>query len=128
MTPDRKTRTSKKTSLPPRRLRMNREGRLVAAVAFLRGCNGENLIRRYARWFGVDVVCAALELQMLGKGIDPADIDRVRASQREKKRVGRQRNERRSLLGLEAERAGDFELEFPPFRDDDAATAADIPY
>lgn len=128
MTPSRKTRASKKASLPPRRLRMNREARLVAAVAFLRGCNGENLIRRYARWFGVNVVCAALELRMLGKDIDPADIDRVRAIQREKERAGRQRNERRTLPRPEEERAGEFEWEFASFTDDAAGSAADNPF
>ena len=106
---------------------MNRERRLVAAVAFLRGCNGENLIRRYARWFGVDVVCAALELQMLGKDIDPADIDRVRAIQREKERVGRQSNERRTLPRPQEERAGELEWEFASFTDDAAGSAADNP-
>jgi len=109
----RKTRTQKKASLPPRRLRMNRERRLVAAVAFVRGCNGKNLIRRYARWFGVDVVCAALELQTLGARIDPADIARVRAIQREKGRIGRQRNEQRAAFRAAPERSDD--AEFEPF-------------
>lgn len=57
-------------NLGPRRKRMRRSARLQAAVAWRSSYRGKNLVRGYARWFGVDLVCAILELRMLGVAID----------------------------------------------------------
>ena len=38
------------------------------------GYGGKNVVRGYARWFGVDVLCAIVELRMLGTTV-PAEYE-----------------------------------------------------
>jgi hypothetical protein len=90
---------------------MNRERRLVAAVSFLRGFTGKTVVRSYARWFGVDLGCALLELQVLGVRVDPTYVDRVRATLREKERIGRQRNEQQREARAATGWCAEFEFE-----------------
>jgi hypothetical protein len=61
----------KNRNLGPRRKRMRRPARLMAAVKWRAGYGGKNIVRGYARWFGVDLVCAITELRMLGVAVDP---------------------------------------------------------
>jgi hypothetical protein len=62
---------SKKKPLPPRFKRMNKQGRLDSARAWLTKYGGKNVLRGYCKHFAVDWLCAASELQMLGFQIDP---------------------------------------------------------
>jgi hypothetical protein len=57
-----------KKHLPPRRKRMTRHGRLASAKAtrWVEKYEGKNLIKGYANWFAVDLLCAVAELRMLG--------------------------------------------------------------
>jgi hypothetical protein len=50
---------------------MRRPARLMAAVKWRAGYGGKNIVRGYARWFGIDLVCAITELRMLGVAVDP---------------------------------------------------------
>lgn len=52
-------------ALPPRRKRMSRPARLQAGRHWLKNFSGKRVVSSYARWFAVDLVCAATELQML---------------------------------------------------------------
>ena len=52
--------------LPPRRKRMKCEKRLKAAKAWIPQYEGKNLVKGYRKHFGVDILCAIKELQMLG--------------------------------------------------------------
>jgi hypothetical protein len=52
--------------LAPRRKRMSRETRLQSGRRWLRSFSGNRVVPSYARWFGVDLMCAAKELQVLG--------------------------------------------------------------
>lgn len=70
----------KHRSLGPRRKRMRRPARLQAAVKWRSGYGGKNIVRGYARWFGVDLVCAMVELRMLGVAIDAEYEQQVRRS------------------------------------------------
>ncbi|MEO8702757.1 MAG: hypothetical protein ABI867_22120 [Kofleriaceae bacterium] len=63
-------RRKKNRNLGPRRKRMRRPARLQAAVKWRSGYGGKNIVRGYARWFGVDLVCAIVELRMLGVAIE----------------------------------------------------------
>lgn len=45
---------------------MNRKGRLDAAKDWLLKYNGKKIISGYAKWFGVDKICAITELKTLG--------------------------------------------------------------
>lgn len=64
-------RRKKNRNLGPRRKRMRRQARLMAAVKWRSGYGGKNIVRGYARWFGVDLICAITELRMLGVAVDP---------------------------------------------------------
>jgi len=61
----------KNRNLGPRRKRMRRPARLLAAVKWRAGYGGKNIVHGYARWFGVDLICAITELRMLGVAVDP---------------------------------------------------------
>lgn len=45
-----------------------------------KGVSGRALVHRYARWFGVDLGCAVIELSSLGVEIDPGYLAALRAS------------------------------------------------
>lgn len=61
----------KKKSCQPRRLRMKRKQRLDAAKAWLPKYEGKNIVQGYRKHFGVDFICAFIELETLGVEIDP---------------------------------------------------------
>lgn len=50
---------------------MKRPARLQAARHWLEAFDGKNVVRGYAKWFGVDLGCALKELQQLGAQLDP---------------------------------------------------------
>jgi hypothetical protein len=58
-------RRKKNRNLGPRCKRMRRPARLQVAVKWRSGYGGKDIVRGYARWFGVDLVCAIVELRML---------------------------------------------------------------
>jgi len=64
-------------SLPPRRKRMTRPQRLQSGRHWLATCKAKNVVRAYAKWFGVDRRCAVIELRLLGVAIDPAYADGI---------------------------------------------------
>lgn len=55
-----------KRILPPRRKRMRRHARLATAPRWLVSYGGKHVVRGYARWYGVDLLCAIKELRLLG--------------------------------------------------------------
>lgn len=64
----------------PRRKRMTRQARLASAAAagWVGRYGGRDLVRGYARWFGVDRLCAVLELRRLGVAISADEEERAR--------------------------------------------------
>ncbi len=100
----------------------------MAAVSSLRGYTGKNVVRGYARWFGVDLGCALLELWMLDVDVhvDPTYAARVRATMQEKERIGRQRDERRHSARAVANWSS--ELESAPLFDDGLEPPPGIPF
>lgn len=111
---------------------MKRPGRLQAAKSFLPTFSGNNIVRGYARWFGVDLACALAELQILGIELDPVYVERLRITIRERERIGRARNERRRLevdAAAEADRVADCVLGLIPWANDAEPTGSDeIPF
>jgi hypothetical protein len=71
-------RTKKNRNLGPRRKRMRRPARLQAAVKWRSGYGGNNIVRGYARWFGVDLLCAIVELRMLDVAVDAEHEQQIR--------------------------------------------------
>lgn len=62
-------RKKKNRYLGPRRKRMRRAARLMSAVTWLPTYGGKNIVRGYARWYAVDLICAITELRMLGVAV-----------------------------------------------------------
>jgi hypothetical protein len=59
---------------------MKRPARLQAARHWLPTFNGQNMVRDYAKWFGVDLGCAVKELQLLGVELDPRYVEALRTT------------------------------------------------
>jgi hypothetical protein len=68
----------KSKALSPRRKRMSRGARLQSGRHWLRSFTGKHVVRSYARWFGVDLMCAAKELQTLGMHFAPEYLEALR--------------------------------------------------
>lgn len=68
----------KNRNLGPRRKRMRRPARLEAAVKWRAGYGGKNIVRGYARWFGVDLLCAMTELRILGVAVEAEYEQQIR--------------------------------------------------
>jgi hypothetical protein len=62
----------------PRRKRMSRAARLQSGHHWLRSFSGKRVVPSYARWFGVDLMCAAKELQILGLHLPPDYLEALR--------------------------------------------------
>src|SRR5262245_14970261 len=66
----------------PRRKRMKRRGRLSSARAtgWVEQYKGRNIIAGYSKWFAVDLLCALVELRLLGVKIDQRREEQIKAS------------------------------------------------
>ena len=106
----------KKRRLCPRRKRMTRRGRLSSArtTHWVENYKGKNVIVGYAKWFAVDLMCALVELRLLGVKINQDREDQIKASieARAAQRI------RRKKLREQAQAC-----EFDPFSDDFACIA-----
>jgi hypothetical protein len=70
----------KKKPLPPRRLRMNKEGRFSSAPHWLatqKNRTPVQIAKSYRKWYGVDLPCAIRELTVLGFVFDPDWVEKV---------------------------------------------------
>jgi hypothetical protein len=61
---------------------LTRPCRLQRAKRWLASYGGKNLVRGYTKWFGVDRVCAIVELRMLGVDIPEARLEQARHDER----------------------------------------------
>ena len=57
---------------------MSRAARLQSGRHWLRSFSGTRVVPSYARWFGVDLICAAKELQVLGMHFSPEYLGALR--------------------------------------------------
>lgn len=82
----------KKNNNTPRRKRMTREQRLQSAMStdFPKKSAGMNIVRHYANWYGVDLLCAIAELRVLGLDISAEYEEAVRNSINAKLQARRQ--------------------------------------
>ena len=71
----------KKRRIPgPRLHRLKRAARLSSARAWLPKYKGKKVARGYRKRYGVDLLCAIAELQMLNVPLDPVYVERVRTT------------------------------------------------
>jgi hypothetical protein len=88
-----KKRKKKKRKLGPRRKRMRRPARLQAARSWLASWNGKNFVHGYAKYFGVDLICAIKELGLLGVELDAEYVERVKRTMVARKPKAKARSE-----------------------------------
>ncbi len=99
-----KKKKKKKNSGIPRRLRFKRDGRLQNARStdWINLYSGKNLVRGYAKWYGVNLLTAIAELRMLGVDINENYVLQVRQAEVEKmkQKEARKRKEEELLNDL----------------------------
>ena len=78
---------------------MSRAARLQSGRHWLKSFSGKRVVPSYARWFGVDLMCAAKELQVLGVHFSPEYLEALRCTA-----AGRPRHRRE--VANEAKTAG----------------------
>jgi hypothetical protein len=109
---------------------MQRPARLQAAAAWRAGYGGKNLVRGYARWFGVDLLCAIVELRLLGVAVDEAYEQQVRRTIAARAAVrARRRAEELTVAtrSLELDWPLDWPVEWMP-ADEPESGVDDIPF
>lgn len=111
----------------PRRKRLKKKVRLVQAGKWLELHKGQpNLIRRYAKWYGVSRSSAALERIQLGVTIDTDIVSREKHLEIEKAELRRRRKAvREARLNPPVENDGYFWTEMAEADLDDSRTADD---
>jgi hypothetical protein len=67
--------------LCPRHKRLKREGRLQAAKHWLPKYEGKSIVKGYKQAFGVNKICAVLELRMLGYEISGDYLENLKADE-----------------------------------------------
>ena len=75
----------------PKRKRLKREARLQSAKKWIPTYEGKNIVRGYAKWYGVDLLCSIKELRLLGIHVDESYEVNVRRSIETKAKHRRQR-------------------------------------
>lgn len=65
----------------PKYKRLKRKDRLEAGKAWLPKYTGNNAVIGYSKHFGVNKLCAALELQMLGYQIPKEQLEKLKAEE-----------------------------------------------
>lgn len=69
-----------KSSSTPKRKRYNKNDRLQNAKKWAEQYNGKNIAKGYSNWFGVDLVCAINELEVLGSKFKQTFKEQVKQS------------------------------------------------
>jgi len=84
-------------SLPPRHKRLKRESRLQAAKHWLPKYEGKHIVKGYSKHFGVNKLCAALELRLLGYEISEHYIDNLKADEVRRQKINARRKKTKAL-------------------------------
>jgi hypothetical protein len=92
---------------------MRRAARLQAAPRFIAGYTGKRLVLGYAKWFGVDRLCAIRELRMLGVAVPESEVRAAEDALRAAQTQSRKRAEAKAQKALaDREAFPDFEEYF----------------
>ena len=86
---------------------MKRAGRLASAKHWLPTYSGKHIVAGYAKWYGVDLLCAVAELKLLGVPVAPSYEAQLR--QTLSARAGKKR---RSLVVEPVDTESDFNLAY----------------
>ncbi|MHB9095063.1 MAG: hypothetical protein ACYC21_10345 [Eubacteriales bacterium] len=77
--------------------RLNRKARLQAAKHWLPTYNGKNAAQGYRKHFGISLLCAAMELQMLGYEISPVYLAQLKADEIRRQELSLQKRRMKEL-------------------------------
>ena len=83
----------KKRNLGPRRKRLKQPSRLQSAQTYIPSYQGKNIVQGYCKHYGVDLLCAIRELEMLGIAVSPEYVKAVkqcveaRALEKQRKKI-----------------------------------------
>ena len=61
---------------------MDRKARLQSARVWVKGYSGRDIVRGYRKWFGVDTVCAILELRQLGVSVPEQRLEQAKLTEK----------------------------------------------
>lgn len=90
----------------PRRKKITRQGRLDSAKDWITKYSGRNLVSGYAKWFGVDKICAMNELKALGVIITEILENQIVESHKRKiklRKIAKEKIEVLDLVGYESD-------------------------
>lgn len=99
----------KKHSSTPRRLRYNQKTRLEQATKWIPTYEGKNIVQGYRKYYGVDLLCAIKELEMLGISIKDSYKKSVKNS------IEANRKQKENRLQKQKQEEIDFEWEDETF-------------
>ncbi|MCP4269956.1 MAG: hypothetical protein GY777_31015 [Candidatus Brocadiaceae bacterium] len=80
----------------PRRKRLKRVNRLNSAKHWIRNYSGKHIVRGYAKWYGVGLICAIVELRVNGIIISEDYENQVRQSIENKIQASKKQKEMRA--------------------------------
>jgi len=89
-----------------KRKNLTKEGRLQSAESWIKNYTGKSIISGYAKWFGVNKICAIKELKTLGVVIPENIENQIVASLKaeyEKRQKQKIENENESKFQLESD-------------------------
>ncbi len=92
---EKKRKRKRKKPNTPRCWRMTRSGRLQSARHWIPTYPGKDIVRGYAKHYKTSLLCAGLELQMLGAGISAERIAQLRQDEIRRADANRKRREER---------------------------------
>ncbi|MCL4441525.1 MAG: hypothetical protein M1609_13320 [Firmicutes bacterium] len=78
--------------MQPRHKRLKRAGRLQAANIGCLSIYGKNIVRGYARHFGVNLLCSVFKLQMLGYEISSTYIEQLKANEIQRQKLAEKKD------------------------------------
>jgi len=72
---------------------MTRRDRLVIAKKWIPNYSGKSIVKGYAKWFGVDLICTIKELRMIGVIVNESYEKQVLSSMAKKRSVQQKKEE-----------------------------------
>ena len=80
----------------PKRKRLKRHQRLQDSKRWIFGFKGKNLVKSYKKWYGVDIICAINELEMMGY-----DLSQYKKEIKRQFKIEQKKKEERKRLEIE---------------------------
>jgi hypothetical protein len=97
----------------PKKTRRKKKYRIILSKEWIRNYIGENIVKDYAKWFGVDLICGINELRSNGVIISNENENSAKQSIEENKRLRKLNKENRIKREQEEESGfSDYRLAF----------------